>query len=168
MNEFAQQRPRRRIPPRDRSLSMSRDHGFSVVEVVFTITLIGLVLVPLLQATLSSIRASSTAGAIVEVDSVLQDAADRVTRAGTLCEYDTYVQAALTARGWSTSQVTATYQHYEPGVTAKADTPGTWVDGACVGDPPQRTARLIQKVSITVTSKSGAVSRSIQVVKSDV
>ena len=168
MNEVAQQRPRRRIPRRDRSPSMSRDRGFSVVEVVFTITLIGVVIVPLLEATLSSIRASSAAGAIVEVDSVLQDAADRVTRAPTLCGYDTYVQAALISRGWQTSQVTTSYQYYEPGATAKADTPGTWVGGACVGDPPQRTARLIQKVSITVTSKSGAVTRSIQVVKSDV
>ncbi|MBP8211846.1 MAG: hypothetical protein KAY11_19945, partial [Ilumatobacteraceae bacterium] len=68
MNEVAQQRPRRRIPRRDRSPSVSRDRGFSVVEVVFTITLIGVVIVPLLEATLSSIKASSAAGAIVEVD----------------------------------------------------------------------------------------------------
>ena len=61
MNEVAQQRPRRRIPRRDRSPSVSRDRGFSVVEVVFTITLIGVVIVPLLEATLSSIRASSAA-----------------------------------------------------------------------------------------------------------
>ena len=79
-----------------------------------------------------------------------------------------HVRAGRADRERLVDQLTATYQHYEPGVTAKADTPGTWVDGACVGDPPQRTARLIQKVSITVTSKSGAVSRSIQVVKSDV
>ena len=51
MNEVAQQRPRRRIPRRDRSPSVSRDRGFSVVEVVFTITLIGVVIVPLLEAT---------------------------------------------------------------------------------------------------------------------
>ena len=166
MNEVAQQRPRGRRPRRDRSSSVSRDEGFSVVEVVFTITLIALVIVPLLDATLSSIKASSTSAAVVEIDSVLQDAADRVTRAPTLCNYDTYVTAALKTRGWSTSLVTASYQHYAPGATAKASTPGTWIDGACEND--QRTARLIQMVSITVTSKSGAVSRSIQVVKSDV
>ena len=47
MNEVAQQRPRRRTPRRDRSSSVSRDEGFSVVEVVFTITLIALVIVHL-------------------------------------------------------------------------------------------------------------------------
>ena len=76
----------------------------------------------------------------------------------------------LIAKGWQASQVTATYEHYEPGTSLKAvdGTPGQWVAGGCVGDPPKRTARLIQKVTITVTSDQGSVKRTIEVVKSDV
>ena len=166
MNEVVQQRPPGRIPRRGRDGARPRNGGFSVVEVLFTITLIALAIVPLMQATISSIRVSTNAGVIAEVDSALQDAADRVTRAPTLCNYDDWVKAALLSRGWPPENVTATYQRYQPGETALATTPGVWIDGACEGE--LRPAGLIQKVEITVTSKSGLVQRSIKVVKSDV
>ncbi len=157
------------VAPRGSS-SAPRDEGFSLVEVVMAITLIAIVIIPIIEATFLSVKASSIARTVAEVDTTLQNAADRVTRAPTLCEYDSYVRAALIAKGWNPSQVTATYEHYEPGESLKAadGTPGQWVAGGCKGTPPKRTPRLIQKVTITVTSDQGSVQRTIEVVMSDV
>jgi prepilin-type N-terminal cleavage/methylation domain-containing protein len=145
----------------------SGDEGFSLVEVVITIVLISVVIIPIIQATFTSVKASSTARIAAEVDTTLQNAADRVTRAGTLCEYSPYIKAALIAKGWDPNHVTWSYQYYVPGANATVD--GTWVngvDGACPAGG--RTPRLIQKVTITVTSDMGSIQRTIQVVKSDV
>lgn len=142
------------------------DRGFTIVEVVMTITLIALVIIPIIDATFTSVKASSTAREVAELETVLQNAADRVNRAPTLCDYGLYIQAAAISKGWSASQVSATYAYYEPGATALASDPGTWVDGACPGGV--RTPRLIQRVTITVQSETGTINRTIQVVKSDV
>jgi Tfp pilus assembly protein PilV len=144
----------------------TRDGGFSVVEVVATITLVSIAIIPLLNATFTSVKASSTAREVAEVETVLQNAADRVNRAPTSCDYAIFVEAAALAKGWRAEQATATYQYYEPGATAKASDPGTWQDGACPGGV--RTARLIQLVTITVSSDTGSIVRTIKVVKSDV
>jgi prepilin-type N-terminal cleavage/methylation domain-containing protein len=148
------------------------DEGFTLVEVVITITLIALTIVPILDATFTSIKASATAREVAEVETVLQNAADRVNRADPLCDYKIYVEAAAIAKGWDATQASATYQYYLPGANALASSPGAWtVSGsnptdACPGG--NRSARLIQLVTITVRSDSGSINRTIQVVKSDV
>jgi len=144
------------------------DGGFSLVEVVITITLIAIVIIPIINSTMVSVKASSTARLVAEVDTTLQNAADRVTRAPALCGYEKYMRAALTAKGWNPDNVSATYQHYVPGdeLQVKDGPTGTWVPGACVNNA--RSSRLIQKVTITVTSDQGSIQRTIEVVKSDV
>jgi prepilin-type N-terminal cleavage/methylation domain-containing protein len=124
-----------------------RDRGFSIVEVMMTITLVSIAVIPLMDATLTSIRASSVARESAEVETVLSNAADRVNRA-------------------PAGKATATYEHYVPGSSALASDPGTWAPGACPGNV--RTPRLIQLVTISVTSASGKVTRTVKVVKSDV
>jgi Tfp pilus assembly protein PilV len=148
------------------------DEGFTLVEVVITISLIAMTIIPILDATFTSIKASATAREVSEVETVLQNAADRVNRAPTLCDYKIYVEAAAIAKGWQATQASASYQYYVPGATALAGSPGTWTASgttateACPGG--NRTARLVQLVTITVRSDSGTINRTIQVVKSDV
>jgi type II secretory pathway pseudopilin PulG len=142
------------------------DAGFSLVETLMTLTLVGMVIVPTIEATMVSVRASSRAREAAEVETVLQNAADRVNRAPTNCDYTVYVQAAAQAKGWDPGHAAASYQYYVPGSSALAATPGTWMTGACPGGV--RTPRLIQLVTITITSESGKVQRTIRVVKSDV
>ena len=168
MRRFSNRRVRRTDGEQPAPPAKTRDEGFSLVEVVMAITLIAIVIIPIIQATFVSVKSSSTARIVAEVDTALQNAADRVTRAPNLCDYDEYIQAALIAKGWDPSQVTAIYQHYEPGTSLKAidGTPGQWVAGGCIGNT--RTPRLIQKVTITVTSNQESVQRTIEVVKSDV
>lgn len=154
----------------DATIEVARtdDGGFTIVEVVMTIVLIALTILPILDATFTSIRASTTVREVAEVETVLQNAADRVNRAPTLCDYTQYIQAAALSTGWQATQVTATYQYYVPGSSALKATPGHWENNGCPGSPPMRTPRLIQKVTVTVRSESGTINRSIQVVKSDV
>ncbi len=147
-------------------LGARRDRGFSIVEVMMTITLVSIAVIPLMDATLTSIRASSVARESAEVETVLSNAADRVNRAPTLCDYKIYVEAAALSKGWPADRATATYQYYVPGASALASDPGTWASGACPGNA--RTPRLIQLVTISVTSASGNVTRTVKVVKSDV
>lgn len=145
------------------------DRGFSLVEVVISVTLMVMVIVPILMATMSLIKASNTAGTSAEAERVIADAADRVTRADTGCNYSSAVRAAVVSRGWPESSARATYQYFLPG--PDATTQGSWSAAgttpadACPGGV--RPTRLIQLVTITITDASGH-SQSIQVVKSDV
>lgn len=143
------------------------DAGFSLVEVVMTVVLMGMVIIPLMNASITGIKASSSSRRVAELQTVLLNAADRVNRANVTCQgYLIYVQAAAQTKGWPKDQASATYEWYEPGPSATVA--GTWHSGACLdvnGPPPQN---LVQRVTITMTSPEASVSRSIQVVKSDV
>jgi prepilin-type N-terminal cleavage/methylation domain-containing protein len=142
------------------------DEGFSLVEVVITIVLIGIVVIPLLLASASSITASSRTREASETETVLQNAADRLNRAPAQCDYQPYVEAAVKAKGWDPSLVTATYEYFQPGQSVLAATPGSWTAGACPTNG--RTAMMIQRVTITVLSPSHLVRQTIRVIKNDV
>jgi prepilin-type N-terminal cleavage/methylation domain-containing protein len=148
----------------DASTLDAEDHGFSLIEVVMTIVLVATVLIPIMNAAITSVKASSSSRRIAELQTVLLNAADRVNRAPVKCDYTVYIQAAAQTKGWAPSQASATYEWYEPGDSAAVA--GTWHSGACNGPTP--TQNLVQRVTITMTSPEANVSRSIQVVKSDV
>ncbi|HSB87010.1 MAG TPA: hypothetical protein VLD86_11900 [Ilumatobacteraceae bacterium] len=148
-----------------------RDEGFSLVEIVMTIVLMGMVLIPIMNAAITGVKASSTSRRVAELQTVLLNAADRVNRANVRCEgYLVYVQAAAQTKGWPPDQASASYEWFEPGPTAAVA--GTWhsydptAPGVCPGILPVQNP--VQRVTITMTSPEADISRSIQVVKSDV
>lgn len=149
---------------------LSTDSGFTLIEVVMTIVLIAMTILPILDATFTSVRASTTVREIAEIETVLQNAADRVNRAPTYCDYTVYVQAAVLAKGWDPSQASATYMYYAPGASALAADAGTWEldPGGSACPAGVRTPRLIQMVIVSIRNESGSINRSIKVVKSDV
>jgi type II secretory pathway pseudopilin PulG len=157
-------RRERQLPGRTRRRASGRDDGFSVVEVVVTIVIMATVMVPILTAVISTIRASSNTRALAQLETVIQNASDRVNRAPTGCGYRLYAEAAARTQGWDASTVVVVEQHYVPGATPSAG--GTWVANAC--DGPSVTALLVQLVSITITSPDSGAKKTIEVVKSEV
>jgi prepilin-type N-terminal cleavage/methylation domain-containing protein len=170
MYTFLQRRRTRTLlPPRQRE----RDGGFSLVEILVTISLMAIIIVPLMMAASTTIKASASSRNLAKVDTVINNAADRVNRAPELCDYTIYIQAAALSQGWTIDEVSATYQYYVPG--ASGSVAGTWVSGACEGCPPSvpcpggtRADGLVQRVTITVSSPNNVVQRTMEVVKSDV
>ena len=147
-----------------RSARARRDQGFSLVEMVVTVTLVGLAMIPLMIAAWALVSNSSYNRNSTRVETTLSNAADRVNRAKGTCDYGIYLEAAVLAQDWQPEQITATYSWYEAGTTATAL--GTWHSGACPADG--YSDDLVQLVDITVRSPDGFVQRSIQVVKSKI
>lgn len=145
------------------------DEGFSLIEVVIVVMLMGLVVTSVLSAVITSIATSSVTRVAARVETVIVNAADRVNRAPKSCDYAPYARAAAQTEGWLPSTTAVVQEYYLPGATPASV--GTWQVGteatpACPAAAP--TDLLVQRVSITVTSPNGRVTRSIQVVKSDV
>ena len=141
-----------------------RDQGFSIVELVVTIAILGVLLTPLMSAAIATVRASTSTRNLAQVQTVLQNAADRVNRAPKGCDYTVYAQAAAQSQGWPAGQATIVQSRYVPGSTPAAA--GSWLSGACSGLVPD--ALLVQVVTVTVTSPDGSTKSSVQVVKSDI
>ena len=141
-----------------------RDAGYSITEVLVAVVLMSVAIIPLLLASIVTIKTSSQVRTAAKVETILANAADRVNRAGESCDYDVFVEADSCTQGWKSSQAVEQYQDYEP---AKLPTSsGTWHDGACPG--AIRPNGLAQRVTITVTSPDGSVHRTLEVVKSEV
>ncbi len=144
--------------------SRDSDRGFTTVEILFCIALMGIVMAPIMNAVISTVRTSSSTLALAQVETVLQNAADRVNRASTTCDYTVFAQAAAQTHGWAASQAVAVGERYVPGATPTDQ--GSWVAGLCEADTPADL--VVQLITITVTSPDGNVRRTIEVVKSDV
>lgn len=122
-------------------------------------------MLPILAAVRTAITASARSRSSAQIETVIVNAADRVNRAPKECDYLVYVQSAVRAQGWEPDRVTGFKQeHFVP--PALVSDPGTWAPGGCIADEP--TDLLVQRVTMTITSPDGRVSRTIQVVKSDV
>ena len=145
-----------------------RDRGFTLVEVIISIALMALLVVPILLSVQATIRASTLSREAAQVETVLVNAADRVNRATPTCNakgYEDYVIAAVFSHGWWHGQPEVVaggvrHEYYDPTQSPP------WVPGIC----PQvghNDKHVIQRVSITVTSPEHGVSRNIEVVKSD-
>ena len=140
------------------------DRGFTFVEVVVTVTLMAIVVAPILAAVSTAVRESARSRSAAQVETTIVNAADRVNRAPKVCDYNVYVKAAVRAQQWDENRASIVEEHYVP--PADLSQQGQWVPGACEIDTA--TDLLVQRITITITSPDGKVSRTIQVVKSDV
>ena len=145
------------------------DRGFSIVEVVVTITLMAVVMVPILSAVATSVTASSQTRSAAQVETALVNAADRINRAPMKCSYAIYAEAAVQSQGWDKNRAVLTYAYYLP--QAAPGLPGTWetaIDGKACEIVDTTTEKLVQRVTISITSPDGDIHRVIEVVKSRV
>lgn len=149
--------------------SRGSDEGFSLIEVVIVVMLMGIVIVAVMSAVITSIATSAVTRSGARVETVVVNAADRVNRAPKSCDYSPYAQAAVQTEGWKASAAVVTQEYYTP--AAEPTSAGTWTNG-----PPSSPAcpagaltdLLVQRVTIQINSPDGRVHRTVQVVKSDV
>lgn len=152
------------------------DAGTSLVEIVITVALMGTIVVALLLATRTSIRASATARGAAEVETLIVNVADRINRADMGCNYSTYAWSAARTAGWTENYdqlIKVTHQYYVPATYLESpkqlDQPGRWlpetpVPSLCDIDTGNLPV-TVQRVYIDITSPEG-VRRSLEVVKS--
>lgn len=150
--------------PRRQSVVLARrDAGATLTEIVVAVALLAIIVVPVLGGLIAATRASSVARASSNVETALINAVDRINRADAvtnqLCDYYPYARAAVVTQGWSDSEVSVVNEHLDLDAAA-------WVSGGCPSGLYQ--AGLVQRVTITIRDPEGHISRSIQVVKSNV
>lgn len=160
---------RRAVEPTDRPTDLDgprlrrrRDGGFSFVEIVITITLMGVVVAPILVAVAASIRASTVSLAAAEVETVLVNAVDRVNRSPILdfkCDLTAPVVAAVETHRWPPTSATVGHEYLDSSGAWQSDASGT----ACPAGVHHNG--LVQRITVTITSPEDEVSRSLQVVR---
>jgi prepilin-type N-terminal cleavage/methylation domain-containing protein len=159
------QQPRQRRSPRARRRRTGRDRGVTLVEIVITITLIGVVLVPILTAVATSIRSSRVSEEAAQVETLLVNSIDRVNRAGRgdfPCDLTSPVVAAVETVGWPPSSATIVHEYMDPAGNWQTDPSGT----ACPGGSFQNG--IVQRITVTITGPSEGLTRSLQVVRGDI
>lgn len=146
--------------------SRGTDRGTTLVELVVTVMIMGVVIAPIMAAFASAVRASASRDRAATAETVIQNAADRVNRAPLRCDYTQYARAAAQTE-WgpsASSAATVSMSYWVPGATPAAT--GSWAAGGGT-DCTNPKSLVVQRVTITVTSPSGVV-RKLQVVKSNV
>lgn len=143
--------------------------GFTFVEVLVTIVLMGTMVLAVLTAVQANIVASSTSRSASRTESVIVNLADRINRAPKSCDYTIYAQAAVLTEQWPASSVTVDQWRLDyGGYSGNAVDSGDWLLGGCESGLTAPPDLLVQKVRISVTSPDGKVTRYIELVKSDV
>jgi type II secretory pathway pseudopilin PulG len=154
------------------------DRGLTLVEMVVTIALIGLVVLPILAAVAQSIKVSALSRSAAQVETAIVNVSDAVNRVqrlqcvndpGTLAPPYTAAARSVLPADWAGTQggvsVSTVY------LAKDASNNPIWATTACPLDANGQflTPRnLVQRVTITVTSPDGAIKRTSEVVKSDV
>lgn len=141
----------------------SRDRGITLIEIVITITLLGVVIVPILAAVATSIRSSRVSEDAAQVETLLVNAVDRVnraTRGDFPCDLTSPVEAAVETVGWPATSVRVDH--------AYLDVNGSWVTEATACPGGSFRQGIVQRITITITSPDEGLTRSLQVIRGDI
>ena len=157
----------------------ARDDGFSLIETIVAVSLMGVAAVAILGGLWTAVRVSSVGNDKAKAEAVLSSAADRLTGWAYLpCPeedvsggYLPVVQAAPATVDWPGSVVTILdIQYWAP----TGDSSGSWSNENGLGGSDCNPAvgltnsRTLQKVTLRVTSPDGRTVRQLEVVKNDV
>jgi prepilin-type N-terminal cleavage/methylation domain-containing protein len=178
------------MPARKRR-QLSGDRGFTLIEVLVSIVLMGTIITVILSAILTLIRVSSSSNDSAKVEAVLTSGADRLARFSYLsCPeandsgYDVIVSAAADDVNWSHQDAIIIKQirYWNPLLGADENSAtdphpadGGWVDDNALVDSDEcdedvnfTTTRTLQQVTIEARSPDGEIVRQLEVVKSNI
>ena len=145
----------------------ARDRGVTLIEIVITITLMGVIVVPILVAVATSVRSSRVSQDSAQVETLLVNAIDRVnraTRADFPCDLTSPVVAAVETVGWPPSSVQVGHEYLDVNEQWQTDPFGSGT--ACPNEAP--FAGIVQRITITITSPDEGLTRSLQVIRGDI
>lgn len=156
-------------------LDDSRDGGYSLVEILVSLVLMGTVMVAVMAALFSAIHASAINDDEATLDAALGAAADGLgdalfvpcPEAVTPNAYEQYVDLGASAVGWPAGAVTVVdVEYWNPAVGQWAASNG--VSGSeCDSAVWLSTAKAMQKIDVRAETPNGAASRTIEVVVTD-
>ncbi len=164
-----------------------RDRGNSFPEILMAIVLMGFAFSAVIAGIRTTIAASSTSDDQAKVEAVLNSASDRLANWAYMpCPgangevYAPIVAAASAAVGWENDTVAIeSVEFWDPtrGGTVTGDpidADGSWGPSNSIGgtdcneDINLTTSRTLQKIRIRVTSPNGDISRTLDIVKSNI
>ena len=152
---------RKRRPAENRE----RDRGVTLIEIVITITLMGVMVVPILVAVATSLSSSRVSEDSAQVETLLVNSVDRVnraTRGDFPCDLTSPVAAAVETVGWPATSVQVGHEYLDINEQWQTDPSGT----ACPGGAFQ--TGIVQRITITITSPVEGLTRSLQVIRGDI
>lgn len=157
------------VPPSSR-----RDRGYTLVEIVISIALMGTIVMSIMGGMWAVVRVARQNDDRAKVQAVLGSAADRIGNYQYVpCpedanSYQVIGEAAAAAVGWEASTVQIVdYQFWDPDTGSWAETNS--IQGTeCNQSVGLTTSKTLQKLTVEVTSPAGSYSTSLDVVKSDI
>lgn len=162
---------------RERNERATVDDGYTLVEVLVSLVLMGLVVSSILPAMWSAVRVSRFSDTQAKVEAVLGSAVDRVSNYGwhpcpeadSLGGYSAKAKNAAAIFEWPASTVAVTaVQYWDTSTkswTATNPVPSADCGRTVVSITKERT---LQKVTIEVTSPDGTTSNHLDVVMGDI
>lgn len=137
----------------------------TLIEIVLSIALMGIVVVPLLGAVATSIRASNISNDAAQVETLLVNSIDRVNRATRKdfpCDLTSPVVAAVETVGWPATSVVVGHEYLDINGQWQTDPGGS----ACPGGSFQNG--IVQRITVTITSPDEGITRSLQVIRGEI
>ncbi|NND76215.1 MAG: prepilin-type N-terminal cleavage/methylation domain-containing protein [Ilumatobacter sp.] len=156
-----------------------RDGGYSLLEILVSLSLMGTVMAAVMAAMFSAIHASSITDNAADLDAALGATADAFGEAlfvpcpenVTPNAYQQYADVGADVHGWPAGTVSIIDVKYWDPLAAPAD---AWVDAngisgtECDETVWLSTAKTMQKVIVQATTPDGADSRILEIVVTDV
>jgi prepilin-type N-terminal cleavage/methylation domain-containing protein len=151
-----------------------RDSGYTLIEMLIAIMLMGTIVLSIMGGMWAVVRASAQNDQRAKVGAVLGAAGDGISNYRYIAcpevdeGYEEFGQKAAASVGWPLSTVAIIdYQYWNP------DT-GTWDDNNsiqgtdCNPNVGLTTSKTLQKLTIQATSPGGGYTATIDIVKSDI
>jgi prepilin-type N-terminal cleavage/methylation domain-containing protein len=154
-----------------------RDRGYTLIEMLIAILLMGSIVLAIIGGMWAVVRASSQSDSRAKSQAILGAAADSITNMQhwTCPEinnpYSGFAAKAATTVGWPASSVSVSdYQYWNPAKLPKAgwDLDNSIQGLGCNPEAGLSLDKTLQKLTITVVSPDGKYTNSIDIVKADI
>jgi len=150
------------------------DRGYTLVEILVSIVLMGTIVLSIMTGMWTVIRVSRQNDDRAKVQAVIGSAADRIANYQYVAcpedanTYQVIGEVAASVVGWeATSVEIIRYQFWDPDIGSWAD--NNSIQGAdCNQSVGLTTSKTLQKMTVRVTSPGAGYSSTLDVVKSDI